>query len=85
MSTDPLLTVTDIAVMFRRAVGTVESWRLAGDMPEPDIVLGRTPGWHRATLVAWGRATGRLQPDGSALPPGRRPPRRSAAQPAPVG
>jgi hypothetical protein len=82
MSTEPLLTVQDIARMFHRAVGTVEAWRLAGDMPEPDIMLGRTPGWRRSSLLAWGRQTGRLQPDGSALPPGKRSPRRQPARAA---
>jgi hypothetical protein len=79
MSTEPLLTVADIAVMFGRAVGTVEHWRLHDQLPAPDVMLGRTPGWRRAGLLRWGRETGRLMADGTPVPAGR--PR----QPARVG
>ena len=63
-TTDPLLSIPDVAAMFDRAVGSVEHWRVERLLPEPDEVLGRTPGWRKSTLLRWGRQTGRLHPDG---------------------
>lgn len=72
-----MLTIADVAAMFDRRVGTVEQWRAREKMPDPDVQLGRTPGWHRDTLLRWGRQTGRLDADGRPAPWGRGRPRNS--------
>lgn len=44
-------------------LNTVYQWRkrrAVNGMPDPDIVIGRTPQWKRETIVPWLRATNRL-------------------------
>lgn len=67
-----LLTMGEIATWFKRERGTVEYWRTSGKLPEPDLTLGRTPGWYEDTLLAWGRRTGLLDEAGNATAWGRK-------------
>lgn len=48
MAPDPAAewwTTTDVALYLGVRVATVSTHRKRGQMPEPDMVLGRTPAW----------------------------------------
>lgn len=47
------LTMTDIAARLGIEPGTVRKYRSSGRLPEPDIMLGATPGWLPATIDTW--------------------------------
>ena len=44
-------------VEMPEVLGVSRQWcyqmRVAGVMPEPDLMLGRTPGWIKARIVDW--------------------------------
>lgn len=48
-------TTSDVAAYLGLQVETVSSYRLRGQMPEPDLVLGRTHVWHPSTIMVWHR------------------------------
>jgi aminoglycoside phosphotransferase (APT) family kinase protein len=48
-------TTSDVAAYLGLQVATVSSYRLRGQMPEPDLILGRTHVWHPSTIMAWHR------------------------------
>jgi len=47
------LTLADIAERAGITRGSAEVYRKRGDLPAPDIMLGRTPGWLTTTIDAW--------------------------------
>lgn len=45
-------------------LNTVYAWRkrrATNGMPEPDLVIGRTPQWDRDKIILWLKATNRLK------------------------
>lgn len=47
------LTLTQIAERLNLARSTVTAYRTRKQMPEPDVIYGRTPLWRLATIEAW--------------------------------
>ena len=46
-------TTTDVAAYLGVQVGTVSSYRIRGQMPEPDDTEGRTHRWRPTRIIAW--------------------------------
>lgn len=46
-------TTSDVAAYLRLQVATVSSYRMRGQMPEPDMTLGRTHVWRPSKIIAW--------------------------------
>jgi predicted DNA-binding transcriptional regulator AlpA len=46
-------TTSDVALYLGVQVATVSGYRNRGQMPEPDMTLGRTQAWKPATIIAW--------------------------------
>ena len=46
-------TVTEIANLYGVTKGTITAYKARGQMPPPDIQVGRTPVWKKSTLEAW--------------------------------
>jgi hypothetical protein len=46
-------TTSDVAAYLGVRVGTVSSYRLRGQMPAPDLTVGRTHMWRPARIIAW--------------------------------
>ena len=46
-------TTTDVAEYLGVQVGTVSSYRIRGQMPEPDETEGRTHKWRPSRIIAW--------------------------------
>lgn len=64
---DQVIDSRGVAKMLGIAVGSVARYRNRGDLPEPDLMLGRSPGWYRTTIEAWqqtrpGRGSGGGRP-----------------------
>ncbi len=53
-------TTSDVAAYLGLQVATVSSYRARGQMPQPDLTLGRTHVWRPSTIIAWHR--GRPRP-----------------------
>gem|GEM_PF-1216324 len=55
MTTDrgDLLDSAGVAALLGIAVGSVARYRGRGELPEPDVRLGRSPGWYEATIREW--------------------------------
>ncbi|MGH3500283.1 MAG: helix-turn-helix transcriptional regulator [Nocardioidaceae bacterium] len=62
-----LLDVQGVAAMLGILPSSVHRYRVRGVLPEPDAMLGRSPGWHADTIRAWQQArpgrTGRPRKD----------------------
>lgn len=50
---DDLLDSEGVSRLLGIAVGSVARYRSRGDLPEPDVMLGRSPGWYAATIRDW--------------------------------
>jgi hypothetical protein len=46
-------TTTDVAVYLGLQVGTVSSYRQRGQMPAPDVTIGRTHVWRPQRIIEW--------------------------------
>ena len=46
-------TTTDVAAYVGVRVATISTYRNRGQMPAAEMVLGRTPAWHPATIIGW--------------------------------
>ena len=46
-------TTTDVAAYLKVQVGTVSTYRARGQMPPPDMTVGRTHMWRPATIISW--------------------------------
>jgi hypothetical protein len=46
-------TTSDVAAYLGVRIGTVSSYRLRGQMPEPDLTVGRTHMWRPARITEW--------------------------------
>lgn len=51
--TDPLLDRQGVADHLGLALATIDRYRHDGRLPEPDVTLGVSPGWHVSTIEAW--------------------------------
>ena len=49
-------TTSDVAAYLGLQVATVSSYRMRGQMPEPDMTLGRTHVWRPSKIIAWHKA-----------------------------
>ena len=49
-------TTSDVAAYLGLRVGTVSSYRKRGQMPEPDMTVGRTHVWKPARIIEWHEA-----------------------------
>lgn len=54
-----VLGLAEIAALLGVQRGTVDRWRVRGNLPEPDGTVGGRPAWRTATITAWAQATGR--------------------------
>lgn len=50
---EALLDSEAVAALLGIAVGSVARYRTRGTLPDPDVMLGRSPGWWPATILAW--------------------------------
>jgi aminoglycoside phosphotransferase len=46
-------TTSDVAAYLGLRVPTVSSYRMRGQMPEPDMTIGRTHVWRPSKIIAW--------------------------------
>ncbi|HET9873924.1 MAG TPA: hypothetical protein VFP89_15175 [Propionibacteriaceae bacterium] len=46
-------TTTDVASYLGLQVGTVSSYRQRGQMPAPDVTIGRTHVWRPHRIIEW--------------------------------
>lgn len=46
-------TTSDVARFLGVRVATVSTYRKRGQMPEPDLVVGRTPAWKPQRIIVW--------------------------------
>jgi predicted DNA-binding transcriptional regulator AlpA len=46
-------TTSDVAAYLGVQVATVSGYRNRGQMPEPDMTLGRTQAWKPASIIEW--------------------------------
>lgn len=49
-------TTSDVAAYLGLRVGTVSSYNLRGQMPAPDMTVGRTHLWRPARIIEWHEA-----------------------------
>jgi len=50
---EDFLTVADISRLYGIGEKTITSYKARGQMPQPDLQVGRTPVWKLSTLIAW--------------------------------
>lgn len=58
-----MLNPRKLAEMTGYQINTVHAWRkrrTTTGMPEPDLIVGRTPLWRPTTIIPWLRATNRV-------------------------
>lgn len=60
-------TTSDVAAYLGVHVATVSAYRNRGQMPEPDMTLGRTQAWRPARIIEW--HTSRPRPGVGGRPP----------------
>ncbi len=46
-------TTSDVAAYLELKVATVSAYRTRGQMPQPDMTVGRTHVWRPATIIEW--------------------------------
>jgi hypothetical protein len=46
-------TTSDVAAYLGVVVSTVSTYRSRGQMPAPDLTVGRTHMWHPQTIIDW--------------------------------
>jgi hypothetical protein len=69
-------TTSEVAAYLGVRVATVSCYRMRGQMPEPDMTLGRTHVWRPSTIIAWQKKRprpgvgGRPVADGDTAPAG---------------
>jgi predicted DNA-binding transcriptional regulator AlpA len=50
---EPLLSLDDFAGIVRASRRTVERLRAAGELPKPDLHVGKMPRWRPETIRLW--------------------------------
>ena len=53
-------TTSEVAAYLGLNVATVSAYRARGQMPEPDMTVGRTHVWHPETIITWHEARKRV-------------------------
>jgi hypothetical protein len=48
-------TTSDVAVYLGVRPATVSGYRIRGQMPAPDMTIGRTPAWRPKRIIEWHR------------------------------
>ena len=48
-----LLSINDLAQLIGIAKRTVHTWRASGELPPPDLTLGKTVRWRATTINTW--------------------------------
>jgi hypothetical protein len=59
---------TDVAAYLGVRIGTVSAYRLRGQMPSPDMTVGRTHMWRPARIIGWHESRPRPRSAGPAAP-----------------
>ncbi len=49
-------TTSDVAAYLGINVATVSAYRTRGQMPQPDMTVGRTHMWHPERIISWNKA-----------------------------
>lgn len=49
----PLLTTAELASFLGCSRRTIEKLKARGDLPAPDVLVGRMPRWRRETIEEW--------------------------------
>lgn len=57
---EPLVSPEAFAAFLSIGRRTFQTWRAVGKLPPPDLALGKTIRWRRATIDAWLEARQRL-------------------------
>lgn len=65
---DAWWTTSDVAAFIGVRVATVSTYRQRGQMPEPDMTVGRTHMWRPARIVEWHDARPRPGVGGRPIP-----------------
>ncbi len=53
-------TTSDVAAYLGLRVATVSAYRTRGQMPQPDMTVGRTHVWRPYTIISWHEARKRI-------------------------
>ena len=53
-------TTSDVAAYLGLKVATVSAYRARGQMPQPDMTVGRTHAWRPERIIAWHEARKRV-------------------------
>ena len=48
-----MLSLNDVAQLLGIAKRTVHTWRASGELPKPDLSVGKTVRWWRSTIEHW--------------------------------
>lgn len=48
-----MLSLRDVAKLIGIAKRTVHTWRASGELPKPDLQIGKTVRWRRSTIENW--------------------------------
>lgn len=56
MSALHYLSMGEVAERTGLAESSVRTYRSRGGMPEPDVTIGRTPGWLESTIEEWAKS-----------------------------
>lgn len=51
--TDDLLDSAALAALLGVERSTISQYRRRRTLPDPDVVVGRSPAWRRSTIEAW--------------------------------
>lgn len=52
------LAIADMAALAGISPATCRSYRSRGLLPEPDVMVGQSPGWTQATADRWATSRG---------------------------
>lgn len=48
-----MLSLDDVAQLLGIAKRTLHTWRASGELPKPDLKIGKTVRWRRTTIENW--------------------------------
>lgn len=50
---ESMLSLKDVAQLLGIAKRTLHTWRASGELPKPDLKIGKTVRWRRTTIENW--------------------------------
>ncbi len=53
MNAETMMSLNDLAEWLGVAKRTLQTWRSAGTLPEPDLAVGKTVRWRLGTIETW--------------------------------